>query len=117
MRASFSRFVSTEHDLWLVRKQRSIHAALILYVLVVLLIPGGGILGLLQYRYIKKISGIYTKAVVEQEAARCRAEHLQCIAEAASRAKDQFLGIVPHELRTPLSSVLGWTHVLRQSGS
>jgi PAS domain S-box-containing protein len=35
-------------------------------------------------------------------------------AEAASRAKDDFLSMVSHELRTPLQSMLGWTAVLRQ---
>ena len=29
-------------------------------------------------------------------------------AEAANRAKDEFLGVVSHELRTPLTSMLGW---------
>jgi PAS domain S-box-containing protein len=34
-------------------------------------------------------------------------------AEAASRAKDDFLSILSHELRTPLNAVLGWTELLR----
>jgi signal transduction histidine kinase/ActR/RegA family two-component response regulator len=35
-------------------------------------------------------------------------------AEAANRAKDDFLSIVSHELRTPLNAILGWGTMLRQ---
>ena len=34
-------------------------------------------------------------------------------AEAASRAKDEFLTTVSHELRTPLTPVIGWVHMIR----
>ncbi len=32
--------------------------------------------------------------------------------EIASRAKDEFLGLLSHELRTPLNAILGWTRML-----
>jgi PAS domain S-box-containing protein len=34
-------------------------------------------------------------------------------AEAANRAKDDFLSVLSHELRTPLTALLGWARVLR----
>jgi PAS domain S-box-containing protein len=37
-------------------------------------------------------------------------------AEAANRAKDEFLSVLSHELRTPLNAILGWTRMLK-SGS
>jgi len=37
-------------------------------------------------------------------------------AEAATQAKDEFLAVVTHELRSPLNAIRGWSHVLRHSG-
>ena len=41
------------------------------------------------------------------------ADNARLQAEAASRAKDEFLATLSHEIRTPLSAVLGWIHLLK----
>ena len=47
-------------------------------------------------------------------AARAAAEAARTTAEAANLAKDEFLSIVSHELRNPLTSILGWCQMLRR---
>ena len=47
------------------------------------------------------------------EAAQVRAEAAQRAAELAGRLKDQFLATLSHEMRTPLTSILGWVRLLR----
>jgi CheY-like chemotaxis protein/nitrogen-specific signal transduction histidine kinase len=50
--------------------------------------------------------------VTEQVVARQRESELRRAAEAANKAKDEFLATVSHELRNPLGAILGWARVL-----
>ena len=55
-----------------------------------------------------EIEGIFVIAsdVTEQVLARNQARHLREAAEAANRAKDEFLAMLGHELRNPLAPIL-----------
>jgi signal transduction histidine kinase len=47
---------------------------------------------------------------LEKELARERCA--RALAESANRAKDEFLSVVSHELRSPLNAILGWNRIL-----
>jgi signal transduction histidine kinase len=51
---------------------------------------------------------------VEERLELARAQASQIEAQAANRMKDAFLATVSHELRRPLTAMLGWTRMLRE---
>jgi PAS domain S-box-containing protein len=52
----------------------------------------------------------------EREQLLASAEAARQDAEAANRAKDRFLSVISHELRSPLNAILAWTSLLRDDG-
>lgn len=53
------------------------------------------------------------QAEFERERLFIKTEKARRIAEQANHAKDEFIALVSHELRSPLNAMLGWTRILQ----
>jgi signal transduction histidine kinase len=51
-------------------------------------------------------------AVLALSAANAAERRARIAADAANRAKDEFLSVISHELRSPLNAILGWNRIL-----
>ena len=64
------------------------------------------------HRALVTAGGAVREAAAEHEQ-RLVAEAKRAEAQTANQAKDEFLAMLSHELRTPINAVYGWVHMLR----
>lgn len=96
----FERNLKRQRQRQQARSGRNLIAGLFLLIIVVLAASIYAI-----WTTVKRVAALYDEALISASASRTDAER-------ANRAKDEFLGIVSHELRGPLSAISMWTQVL-----
>ena len=57
------------------------------------------------------------RSLAEREKLLAVAQAARFEAESANRAKDDFLALVSHELRSPLNAMLGWLQIMKRPGA
>jgi signal transduction histidine kinase/ActR/RegA family two-component response regulator len=111
IQSELAKFASVERDL---RTRRSAISGRGNFYSVIFLSAAslfiGGLLALLARRDVETIAAMFETTLQNEAGARAQAEE-------ASRAKDEFLGTVSHELRNPLNSVLMWARALQEGPS
>jgi PAS domain S-box-containing protein len=78
--------------------------------------PGGGVAVLsLDLTERKRAERTIVETAAERERLLGVAEAARAEAERANRAKDDFLAVLSHELRSPLNAMLGWVRILQRA--
>ena len=67
--------------------------------------------------HIRALNEDLQEGIAERQTLLEVAEASREAAERSSRAKDEFLAVLSHELRSPMQSVLGWVQVLRDDAT
>jgi signal transduction histidine kinase len=65
--------------------------------------------------FVSAVDAARRRAASERESALTGERIARADAEAASRAKDEFVTVVAHELRTPMTAILGWTAAIEKA--
>ena len=67
--------------------------------------------------FVSALENARRRAASQREVLLERERAARAEAEAANRAKDEFVTIVAHELRTPLTAILSWTAAMSDAPS